>query len=89
MQVLSNLLKDDLGLTSTYILVRSNLDPYSFELEKGKLVNFSEPIIVYDIKIGRCCQLNDHINVYEYQSQGHSLILVQDHSDSIFTNFFS
>ena len=29
------------------------------------------------------------MNLYEYQSQGHSLTLVQGHSDLMFTNFFS
>ena len=29
------------------------------------------------------------MNLYEYQGQGHSLTLVQGHSDSTFSNFFS
>lgn len=45
----------------------SNLLPYAFVWEKPKTIDFSEPVVVYDIKICRCCQLNDYINLYEYQ----------------------
>ena len=54
-QVCSN---DDPWLTLTYFTARSNLVPYDFVLEKGKTMDFSETIVVYDIKVGRCCQLN-------------------------------
>ena len=30
-------------------------------------MNFSETIAVYDIKGGRCNQLNEYIGFYEYQ----------------------
>ena len=49
-QVCSN---DDPGLTLTYSTGRSNLVPYAFVLQKGKTVDFSETIVVYDIKVGR------------------------------------
>ena len=48
-------------------------------------MDFSETIVVYDIKVGRFSQLN------EYQTdkgQGYSLTFVQCHSDSTFSNFF-
>ena len=45
------------GLTLTYFMARSNLVPYTFVLEKVKTMNFSETIVVYDIKVGRCRQL--------------------------------
>ena len=32
--------------------------PYAFVWEKGKTVDFSEIILVCDIKVGRCSQLN-------------------------------
>ena len=32
--------------------------PYAFVWEKGKKMDFSETIYVYDIKVGRCSQLN-------------------------------
>ena len=51
-QVCSN---DDPGLTLTYFRARSNLVPYAFVWEKGKTIAFSETIIVYDIKVARCC----------------------------------
>ena len=38
---------------------------------------FSETIVVCDIKVGRCSQLNEYMKLYEYQSQGHTLTLVQ------------
>ena len=48
-QVYSN---DDPGLTLTYFRARSNLVHYA---EKGKTMDlFSETIVVYDIKVGRC-----------------------------------
>ena len=53
-QVCSN---DDPGLT-TYFTLRSNLVPYAFVREEGKAMDFSETIVVCDIKIGRCRQQN-------------------------------
>ena len=37
-------------------------------------MDFSETIVVYDIKVGRCSQLNE--NFMSTHGQGHSLILV-------------
>ena len=53
-QIRSN---NDPGLTLTYFTARSNLVPYAFIWEKGKTMDFSENIVVYDIKVGRCSQL--------------------------------
>ena len=50
-QVCSN---DDPGLTLTYFTARSNLVPYAFVWEKGKTMDFSETIVVNDVKVGRC-----------------------------------
>ena len=47
-QVCSN---DDPGLTSTYFTARSNLVPYAFVWEKGKTMDFSETIVIYDLKL--------------------------------------
>ena len=30
-------------------------------------MDFSETIVVYDMKVGRCNQLNEYMNLYEYQ----------------------
>ena len=38
------------GLTLTYFTARSNLVPYGFVWEKGKPIDFSEAIVVYDLK---------------------------------------
>ena len=35
--------------------------------EKGKLMDFSETIVVYDIKVGRISLLDEYMNHYEYQ----------------------
>ena len=43
---------DDPGLTLTYFTARSNLVPYNLVWEKGKTMEFSESIVVYDV--GRC-----------------------------------
>ena len=50
-QVCSN---NDNGLTLTYFTARSTLVPYAFVWEKDKTMDFSETIVVYDIKVGRC-----------------------------------
>ena len=63
-QVCSN---DDLGLTLTYLTTRSNSVHYAFVWENGKTMDFSETIIIYDIKVGRCSQPNEYIKLYEYQ----------------------
>ena len=50
-QVCSN---DDPELTLTYLTARSNLVPYDFIWEEGKTMDFSETILVYDVRVGRC-----------------------------------
>ena len=50
-QVCSN---DDPELTLTYFTARSNLVPYAFVWEKGKTMDFSETVVVYDVKVVRC-----------------------------------
>ena len=45
---------DDPELTLTYFTARSNSVPYVFVWEKGKTIDFSETVVVYDIKVGRC-----------------------------------
>ena len=50
-QVYSN---DDPGLTMPYFTASSNFVPYAFVWENGKTVDFSETIVVYDVKVGRC-----------------------------------
>ena len=47
-QVCSN---DDPGLTLTYLTARSNMVFYIFISEKGKTMDFSETIVVYDLKL--------------------------------------
>ena len=42
---------DDPGLTLTYSTARSNLVPYDFIWEKGKTMDFSETVVVYDLKL--------------------------------------
>ena len=58
-QICSN---DDPGLTE-----RSNLVPYVFVWENDKTMDFPETILVYDIKVGRYSQLNEYMNLYDYQ----------------------
>ena len=47
-QVCSN---DVPGLTLTYFTTRSSLVPYAFVWEIGKTIDFSETIVVYDLKL--------------------------------------
>ena len=78
------------GLTLTYFVARSNLVLYAFIWEKVKTMDFSEIIVVYDIKVGRCSQLNEYMMLYEYQrSRSFIDVLGPHHSDSIFLIFFS
>ena len=86
-QVCSN---DAPGLILTYFTVRSNLVPYAFVWEKVKLktMNISETIVVFDIKVGRCSQLNEYVKLYEYQRSRSFTDLGLNHSDSIFLKSF-
>ena len=54
-QIYSN---DNPRLTLIYFTARSNMVHYVFVSEKDKIVDFSETIVVYDIKVGMCSQLN-------------------------------
>ena len=62
-QVCSN---DDPGLTLTYFTARSNLVHYAFVWEQGTTIYFSETVVVYDDKVGRCSQLNEYMSLHEY-----------------------
>ena len=46
-------LNDDPELTLTYFTGRSNLVSHAFVWEKGKTMESSETIVVYDVKVGR------------------------------------
>ena len=48
-QICSN--DDPGGLTLTYFTARSNLVPCAFVWEKGKTMDFSETIVVYNLKL--------------------------------------
>ena len=72
----------------TYFMASSNLVLYAFVWEKVKTRDFSGIIVVYDIKIGRCSQLNEYMMLYEYQRSRSFLDLGPNHSDSIFLIFF-
>ena len=48
--------------------------PYAFVLEKVKTMDVSETVVVYDIKVVRCNQLNE--SFMSTKGQGHSLTLV-------------
>ena len=47
-QIYSN---DDTGLTLTYFTARSHLVSYAFVWGKGKTMDFSETIVVYDLRL--------------------------------------
>ena len=54
---------DASGLTLSYFTARSNLIPYAFVWEKVKTMDFSETVVVHDIKVGRCSQLTEYIKL--------------------------
>ena len=80
---------DDSWLTLTYFTAMSNLIHYAFEWEKGKTMDFSETIVVCDIEVGRCSQLNEYLNLYAYQRSRSFIDLQKGHTDSTFLNFCS
>ena len=47
---------DDPGLTLTYFMARLDLVPYAFVWEKGKTMDFSETIVIYNLKLATCDQ---------------------------------
>ena len=57
---------DDLCMTLTYFIARSNLVTYGFVWEKVKTVDFSETIAACDLKVHRCRQLIEIMKVCEY-----------------------
>ena len=53
--------------------------------EKSKTMDsFSETIVVYDIKVGRCSQLNEYVKLHEYQRSRSFIDLDPNYSDSTF-----
>ena len=54
--------------------------------EKGKTLDLSETILVYDIKL---VDTVDQMSTWSFKNISHSLTFVQGHSDSTFSNFFS
>ena len=51
-------------------MARSDLVPCAFVWEKVKTMDFSETIVVYDIRVVRCSQLNESFMCTK--GQGHS-----------------
>ena len=80
-QVCSN---NDPGLTLPYFTARSSLVPYAFIWEKVKTIDFSETVVVYDIKVGRCSPLNEYLKLYEYQRSRSLIDFGPNLSDSMF-----
>ena len=50
---------------------------------------FLEIIVVYDVKVGICRQVNEYMKIYEYQRSRSLIYLGPNLSDSIFLNVFS
>ena len=79
-QICSN---DAPGLTLTYITARSNLVTYAIVREKGNTMDLSETVVVYDIRVNRCSQLNEYMKLCEYQRSRSFTDLGPNLSDSI------
>ena len=77
------------GLILIYFTARSNFGPYAFVCEKVKTIDFSETIVVYHIKVGRCSQLNEYMKLYESQRSRSVTDLGPDISDSVLLIFLS
>ena len=65
-------------------MARSNLVPNAFVWEIVKTVDFSETLVVCDIKTGRCSQLNEYMST---KGQGHLLTLCKSLRFTILTSF--
>ena len=52
-------------------------------------MDFSETVVVYDIKAGRCSELHEYMKLYEYERSRALIDLGPSHSNSIFSNIFS
>ena len=82
-EVLPSLFNNDPGMAMSY-----QGQIWSVVLLYGTKVKqclfFSETTIVYDIKIGRCSQLNEYMKFYEYQKSRSFIDLGPNHIDSIF-----
>ena len=52
-------------------------------------MDFSETIVVYDIKVDSCSQLNEYMKLYECQRSRSFIDLGPNLLDSIFLNFFA
>ena len=64
--------------------------PFCFCMRiKGKTMNFSETIVVYDIKLVDAVNKMSTWSFKNIKGHGHSLAFVQCHSESTFSNFFS
>ena len=85
-RILPSCSNDDPEFTLTYFMARSNLIPYAFVWEKGKIMDFSETIVVYDIRVGRFSLLNEYMNHYEYQR---SRSFIELHPRSLRFNIFN
>ena len=66
-RVLPSCSYDNSGLTLTYFYGKVRFVPYAFVWGEGKTMDFSETIVVYDTKVGRCSQINEYMKIYEYQ----------------------
>ena len=51
-------------------------------------MDFSATIVVYDIKVGRCSQLNENVKLYEYQRSRSLIDLGLNHRFNIFKLLF-
>ena len=68
LKVLPSSSNDDSGLTLTYFMPKSNFVPHAFVWEEGKTMDFSETIVIYDVEVGRCSQLNEYMKLFKLLS---------------------
>ena len=87
-QVLRSLFKWWPWVDLDFYYGKVKFDPLGFCMEKVETMDFSETIVSYNIKVGRCSQLNEHMKLYEYQRSRSFTDLGPNHSDSSLS-FFS
>ena len=63
--------------------------PYAYVWGKGKPMDFSETVVVYDVKVGRFSYLNEYIKQNEYQKSRSFIDPGPRSRRFTFSNFFA
>ena len=54
-------------MTMTHFNGKVKFGRLGFRIEKGNMLDLSETVVVYDMKVGRYIQPNEYMNLYLFQ----------------------